>query len=81
MCFELAFHDFSPCMLVYLLQQQAPLPAKTLAQAHIAATEMTSAVLLLEAALPDRSPLEIVLYILSLAFFLECCCLSRLARI
>ena len=57
-----------PCMLVYLLQQRAHLPARKRAQARVAATEMTHAVLSLRAALPDKTPHEIVLSIVSLAF-------------
>ena len=60
--------NLSPCMLVYLSQQQAPLGDMQLAQAHAAATEMTHAFLSLKAALPDRAPREVMLRIVSLAF-------------
>eukprot|EP00891_Asterochloris_glomerata_P005376 jgi/Astpho2/5376/Aster-05919 len=58
----------SSCMLVYLLQQRAPLSARQLDEARAAATDMTSAFLLLRAALPDRTPHEVLLSIVSLAF-------------
>ena len=59
-------HDFKPSVLVFLRQHQAPLDASHLAQLK----EMKYAViLLLRAALPDRTPLEVVLAIVSLAFF------------
>ena len=65
-------------MLVYLAQQQVHLPANQLALAHVAATEMTNAVLSLRAALPDKTPHEIVLScsIMSLPFSKSCCCLQ-----
>ena len=66
-CYELFVHKIHPCMLVYLVQQQAHLPARHLAHARVAA-EMTYAVLSLRAALPDRTPHEVVLKIVSLAF-------------
>ncbi len=58
-------------MLVYLAQQQAHLPARHLAQARITATEMTFATLSLRAALPDRTPHEDALNIVSLAITRE----------
>ena len=64
---RLIIRNLSPCMLVYLLQQQAPMSARHLAQARAAATKMTYAVLSLRAALPDRTPHEAVLKIASLA--------------
>ena len=57
-----------PSVLVFLWQQQAPLSAGHLAQAQVAATEMTCAVLSLRAALPDRTRHEIVMNIVTLAF-------------
>ena len=62
------FRRISPCTLVYLAQQEAPMLPRKLAQAHVSATEMTYAVLSLKAALPDRTRHEVVLSILSLAF-------------
>ncbi len=62
------FRRISPCTLVYLAQQEAPMLPRMLAQAHVSATEMTYAVLSLKAALPDRTPHEVVLSIVSLAF-------------
>ena len=56
-------------LLVYLSQQRAHVPARVRAQAHVAATEMTHAVLSLKAALPDKTPHEFVLSTVSLAFF------------
>ena len=64
----LARHDTRPDVLVFLWQQQAPLSRSSLAQARAAATEMTYAVLLLRAALPDKVPCEIVLSIVNLAY-------------
>ena len=61
-------HNIRPDVLVFLRQQQAPLNAIYLAQARAAATRMTYAVLSLRAALPDRTPHEVVLNILNLAF-------------
>ena len=58
----------SPALLVYLVQQQAPLSVSHLAQARTAATQMTYAVLSLRAALPDTTPHESVLRIVTLAF-------------
>ncbi len=55
-------------MLVYLLQQQAPLCASYIAKARATATEITHAFVLLKATLPDRTPHELVLKIVSLAF-------------
>ena len=57
-----------PCMLVYLVQQRAHLHAPHLAKARVAATKMTYAFLSLRAALPDRTPHEVVLGIVNLAF-------------
>ena len=55
-------------MLVYLLQQRAHLTARHLAEARDAASEMMYAVLSLRAALPDGTPDDVVLNIVSLAF-------------
>lgn len=60
-------HNIRPSVLVFLRQQQAPLSASLLAQARAAATKLTFAVLALQAALPDRTPNEVVLNIVSLA--------------
>ena len=57
------------------------LKASHLAQACAAATRMTYAVLSLRAALPDRTPREVVMNIVSLAFTWSCCCLSRLSEV
>ena len=57
-----------PCVLVYLAQQQVRLPARLQTQACVSATAMTHAFLSLRAALPDRTPHELVLSIVSLAF-------------
>ena len=67
-CQALFLYRFSPCMLVYLLQQRAHLTARHLAEARDAASEMVYAVLLLRAALPDGTPDDVVLNIVSLAF-------------
>ena len=67
-CYDLRMLEAGPGFLVYLLQQQAHLPVNKLARAHAAATRMTYAVLSLKAALPDRTPHEIVLNIVKLAF-------------
>ena len=64
----LRVHDFRPGVLVFLRQQHAPLSASHIAQARAAATKMTYAVLSLRAALFDRTPIETVLNIVSLAF-------------
>ena len=58
----------SSCMLVYLAQQRAPLGARHLAEARAAAIQMTTAVISLRPALPDRTPHELALTIVSLAF-------------
>ena len=58
----------SPCMLVYLTQQQAHLPPRHRACARVFATAMTNAFLVLRAALPDKTPHEVVLSIVTLAF-------------
>ena len=71
-CWEPIRWVLSPCMLVYLLQQQAPMTAPHIAQAR--AHEMTYAVLTLRAALPDRTPHELVLKIVSLGVSQGCCC-------
>ena len=60
--------NIRPSVLVFLLQQHAPLGASHLAQARAAATKMTYAVLSLRAALPDRTPDKVVMKIVSLAF-------------
>ena len=58
-------------MLVFLLQQHAPLSASHLAQARAAATKMTYAVLSLRAALPDRTPDKVCDEDCELGIFLE----------
>ena len=58
----------SPRVLVFLRQHGAHLTAGRHAQAHVAATEMTYAFLSLRAALPDKTPHDIVQIIMSLAF-------------
>ena len=60
--------NMRPSVLMFLRQQQAPLSASLLAQARAVATQMTYAFLSLRAALPDRTPHEVVLNIASLAF-------------
>ena len=60
--------QMSPRMFVYVAQQQSPLPAGLQARAVVSATEMTYALLSLRAALPERTPHEIVLTIVNLAF-------------
>ena len=60
-------HYVRPSVLVFLWRQQAPLSASHLAQACAAATEITCAVLSLRAALPNRTPDEVVHTIVSLA--------------
>ena len=60
-------HHISPRMLMYLAQHQAPLLPRVHAQACISATEMTVVFLLLKAALPHRTPVDILLAIVSLA--------------
>ena len=60
-------YRISPRLLVHLAQQQAPLLSKVRAQAHISAAEMAHAFLSLTAALPDKTPHEVVLSIVSLA--------------
>ncbi len=67
---QILFEGYSVCpsVLVFLQQQQAPLGASYLAQARAAATKMTYAVLSLSAALPDGTPHEVVMNIVSLAF-------------
>ena len=60
--------NIRPSVLVFLLQQHAPLSASHLAQTRAAATKMTYAVLSLRAALPDRTPDEVVMKIVDLAF-------------
>ena len=67
-CEVLLSYAIDPCMLVYLAQQRAPLAAKHLDGAFLAATDVTCAVLSLTAALPERTPYEVVLKIVSLAF-------------
>ena len=64
----LAGHPLRPNTLVFLQQQQAPLSASHLAQARAAATEMTYAFLSLRAALPEKTPHEVVLDVVKLAF-------------
>ena len=66
--FPLNRHNICPSVLVFLRQQQAPLSASHLAQACAAATKMTCAFLSLRAALHDRTPNEVVLTFVSLAF-------------
>ena len=58
----------SPCMFVFLAQQHAHLQNDHHAQACVCATAMTDAFLLLKAALPDKTPHEVLLSIVSLAF-------------
>ena len=66
--FPMNGHNICPSVLVFLRQQQAPLSASHSAQASAAATETTCAFLSLRAALHDRTPNEVVLTIVTLAF-------------
>ena len=55
-------------MLLYLAQQQVPLLPNLYVKACVCATAMTNLFLSLRAALPDRTPHEVVLDVVSLAF-------------